>query len=547
MNQTEINEYILNMPDEILRGMKFAMPWQYDSGSGDSGRDEDGFLTSPLLTQRGEEPDIYALQDACFDKFSKNPFVNTAIRGHVGRIVGMGFDTTSEIFDIQQEIEDTYNDPRNRLYIWWPKYLTRFNIEGELFIGLTLHPDGFVEVDFFDPCSIKGGGDVGCGIYYHPNKPQMPLFYYVQSGTNGEIKSIVPSIFIARYPELGDLAASDPSFISRLAAGSRGRGKAYKSIGGYRRFMIHMDRGFVTRRAVSYLRTTLEWLNHYENLKKYEIDHKKSSGAYLWIFSFDDVRAFKTWLTLSEDEKRKTGIGSKITPGSRLVLPPGMNCDVQNPNLSSIKDQDTDILHLVSGGLNEPEDIMSGASKGTYASVKASRGPMSDRTADEIAYFKNWYVRDFWGSIFFLKAAQGRMKPAYKVKEAVDFDDKQEPIFKNIPRKPEDLIDVSFPISEALDYEKRTGAILGVKHGPMGESLGIPNSVLARMLGFSGYGRYRLQKATEDEKYPELDYAAGVDTLNAESKQEKVEGEPGKKPAAAPAKKKLVVRKTKEE
>jgi hypothetical protein len=77
----------------------------------------------------------------------------------------------------------------------------------------------------------------------------------------------------------------------------------------------------------------------------------------------------------------------------------------------------------------------------------------------------------------------------------------------------------------------------------MGESLGIPNSVLARMLGFSGYGRYRLQKATEDEKYPELDYAAGVDTLQAESQQEKVEGEPGKKPAAAPAKKKLVVRK----
>jgi hypothetical protein len=79
----------------------------------------------------------------------------------------------------------------------------------------------------------------------------------------------------------------------------------------------------------------------------------------------------------------------------------------------------------------------------------------------------------------------------------------------------------------------------------MGESLGIPNSVLARMLGFSGYGRYRLQKATEDEKYPELDYAAGVDTLDAESQQEKVEGEPGKKPA--PAKKKLVVRKKKEE
>lgn len=536
MNQKEINDYLLNMPDEVLRGMKFAMPWQYDSG-GDTVTDEDGFPTISGLARRGEDPDIYTLQEACFDKFCKNPYVNTAIRGHVGRIVGMGFETTSEIWDIQQEIEITETDPRNRLYWWWPKYLTRYNIEGELFLGLTLHDDGFVEIDFFDPSSIKGGGDSGCGIIYHPKKAQMPLFYFVENSGN---KSIIPSIYVARYPELVDQVANNSAYVPKLAASSKARGRGFKSIGGFRRFMISMDRGFVTRRAVSYLRTTLEWLNHYENLKKYEIDHKKSSGAYLWVFSFEDIRAFKTWLTLSEDEKRKTGIGSKITPGSRLVLPPGMKCEVMNPNLSSIKEQDTDILHMVSGGLNEPEDIMSGASKGTYASVKASRGPMSDRISDEIAYFKRWYVYDFWGSIFYLKSAIGKMKPTFKVKEAVDFDDNQEPVFKNIQRKPESLIDVSFPISEALDYEKRTGAILGVKHGPMGESLGIPNSVLAGMLGFSGYGRYRLRKATEDEKYPELMYAGGVDTLEAESKQEKIEGEPGKK------KKAMVVRKPKE-
>jgi hypothetical protein len=538
MDQEEITKYILDMPDDVLRSMKFSMPWQYESAS-DSIRDEDGFSTLPGMTKRGEEADIYTLQEACFDKFGKNPYVNTAIRGHVGRIVGLGFETTSEVFDIQEEIESTETDPRNRLYYFWPKYLTRFNIEGELFLGLTLHDDGFVEVDFFDPASIKGGGDLGCGIFYHPKKAQLPLFYYVQNGTH---KSIVPSIFVARYPELAEEAVNDPSFISKDAASSRAKGKAYKNLGGFRRFIVSMDKGFVTRRAVSYLRTTLEWLNHYENLKKYEIDHKKSSGAYLWVFSFEDVRAFKTWLTLSEDDKRKTGIGSKITPGSRLVLPPGMTCEVKNPNLSAIKDQDTDILHMVSGGLNEPEDIMSGAAKGTYASVKASRGPMSDRISDEIAYFKRWYINDFWGSIFHLKAASGKMKSTYKVKEAVEFDEEQEPVFKNVQRKPETLIDVSFPISEALDYEKRTGAILGVKHGPMGESLGIPNSVLAGMLGFSGYGRYRLQKATEDEKYPELIYAGGVDTLAAESTQEKVEGEPSK-PKPAPAKKKMVIRK----
>lgn len=539
MQQKEIDDYILNLPDEVVRSLRFVMPWQYDSGS-ESGRDEDGFPSTTLLTKRGEEADIYTLQENCFDKFGKNPYVNTAIRGHVGRIVGLGFEATSEVWDIQQEIDSTEKDPRNRLYYWWPKYLTRFNIEGELYLSLTLHDDGFVEVDFFDPATIKGGGDMGCGVFFHPRKPQMPLFYHVQNGNN---KQIIPSIFIGRYPELASEVEEGSVFSSKLLASSRSKGRAFRSLGGFRRFMIGMDKGFVTRRAVSYLRTTLEWLNHYENLKKYEIDHKKSSGAYLWVFRFDDIRAFKAWLALSEDEKRKTGIGSKMTPGSRLVLPPGMTCEVMNPNLSAIKDQDTDILHMVSGGLNEPEDMMTGAAKGTYSSVKASRGPVSDRTADEIAYFKRWYINDFWGSIFFLKSAVGKIRPTFKVKEAVEFDDEQEPVFRNVQRKPEDLIDVSFPISEAIDYAKRTGAVLGVKHGPMGESLGIPNSTIAAMLGFGGYGRYRLRKATEDEKYPPLLYAGGVDTLMAESAQESVEGEQGKPGSAARGrKKKLVVR-----
>jgi hypothetical protein len=528
------------MPDEVLRTMKFAMPWQYSSSTEEDLTDADGF---PVVgnANRGEEIDILRLQEACFDKFGKNPFVNTAIRGSVGRIAGFGFETTSEVQEIQEAIEEIDLDPRNRLYYWWPKYLIRYNVEGELFLGLTVHPDGFVEVDFYDPATITGGGDGGCGIYYHPTKPQMPLFYHISPSGSDSTKKIIPSIFVGRYPQLAGEVTNQPGFNTKLLSGSKSNRRQYSPLGGFKRFIICMEKGYVTRRAVSYLRTTLRWLNHYENLKNYEIDHKKSSGAYLWVFSFEDVRAFKTWLTLSEDEKRKTGIGTKLTPGSRLVLPPGMTCEVRNPNLSAIKDQDTDILHMVSGGLNEPEDILTGASKGTFSSVKASRGPMSDRTSDEIAYFKRWFVNDFWGSVFFLKAAVGKMKPTFKSKEAVGFDDEQEPIFKNIPRKPERLIDVQFPTSESIDYEGRARAVMGVKHGPLGESIGISSSTMASMMGFNGYGRHRLRKATEDEKYPPLMYAAGVD---AETLQETVEGEAGKEGSPAnTVKKSMVVRK----
>jgi hypothetical protein len=292
-------------------------------------------------------------------------------------------------------------------------------------------------------------------------------------------------------------------------------------MGGYFRFIVGWDRGFMTRRAVSYLRTVLEWLNHYETLKKYEIDHKKASGSYVWVFSFEDVKAFRTWLSLTDDEKRKTAVGAKLTPGGRLVLPPGMTVEAVSPTLPQIKDQDTDILQLVASGLNEPEDILTGTSRGTFSSVKASRGPFSDRVSDEIAFFDRFLKNDFWGSIFYLKSVVSEFPLVFKVKRAVRFEDKK-PIFKSVNKRPEQLIQISYPVSDVIDIEARARGLLGVKHGPMAEQLGVSNKWVAEKVGVGSYDQTRLDKATEDELYPELVYEAGVD---AESTQEKAEGE----------------------
>lgn len=538
MSLDDVSQYIMNMPDEVLERVKFSMPWQYSDTSTETS-DSDGF---PIIGDKKDDSIGVrdALQDECFRKFHRNPHVNTAIRGLVGRLTGFGFETTSEIFDIQEAIDEIEEDPRNRLWYFWPKYVGRFNIEGELFLSLTLHTDGFVEVDFIDPAVVTGGGDNGSGIIFHPDKPQMPLFYFI-TGKGNVSKQLIPSIYMARYPKLIKVANKIPEFDPKLLSASRSRANLYNKVGGFKRFIVANDRGFVTRRAVSYLRTTLEWLNHYENLKKYEIDHKKSSGAYTWVFSFEDVRSFKTWLTLTDEEKRKTAVGAKMTPGSKVVLPPGMTLNCENPNLTSIKDQDTDILHMIAGGLNEPEDILTGAAQGPYSSIKASRGPMSDRISDEVAYWQRWLIFEFWASVFFLKSVTDKFKSFFKVKEAVGFDENKEAIFKDILRKPEKLIEVSFPSSEATAYQERARAFLGVKHGPLGETVGIPNSLIAANLGFGSYGRNRLRKATEDSKYPELIYASGVD---AESLQETIEGEVPKSKAKkqAPKKKELVKR-----
>jgi len=530
MNQEEIFKHLEEMPEEVLQTIQFSMPWQYGTDETNE-KDADGFSQSIGIDKEDSSLSRKVLQEECFRRFHKNPHINTSVRGLVGRLTGLGFETTSEIFDIQQAIEEIELDPRNRLYNFWPKYVGRATIEGELFLILTCHSDGFIEIDFLDPGAISSGGDNDTGILFHPNKTVMPLFYIVDADKRQTLSDInkkrqIPSIFIARYPELLKTASENKNFDAKMQTNSKSRKKIFNKFKGFNQFVVSFDKGFVTRRAISYLRTTLEWINHYENLKKYEIDHKKSSGAYLWIFKCEDAKAFKTWLSLSKEDKRKTGIMAKKTPGGSLFLPPGISVEVKNPNLTSIREQDTDILQMVASGLNESDDVLTGSNKGTYASVKASRGPMSDRTSDEVAYFDRWLKYDFWSAVFFLKSEVSSFPKFFSDRQAVGFDKKKEPIFRNVKRRAEQLIDISYPVSETIDFEGRARGLLGVKHGPVTEQAGIANSEVAKRLGFGGYGRLRLKKATEDEKYPELVYEMGVD---AESVQEKVEGEPSKK------------------
>ena len=177
--------------------------------------------------------------------------------------------------------------PRNRLYTFWSKYTGRAIVEGELFLCLTVHRDGFIEVDFIDPSNIAGGGEDG--IIYHPNKATLPLFYYVTPPTNTSKTNngaiLVPSIFVAYYPELVKVAED---LSKDLLKDSKGNG--YSKLGGFKRFIVSWDRSFITRRNVSYLRTIIEWLNQYETLKQYEIDHKKSAGAYLWVITMEVLK-----------------------------------------------------------------------------------------------------------------------------------------------------------------------------------------------------------------------------------------------------------------
>ena len=166
-------DYLLNMPDEVLQRMSFSMPWQYDQVDKTY---QDPDKRSAVVPQ-GDKATRDALQNECWDKFNKNPQISSSVRDSVGRIAGLGFGASSGIFQIQQAIEEIELDPRNRLYNYWPKWVGRTLIEGELFLDLTVHVDGFVEVDFEDPIGLSAKGDDNTGIIFHPQKTFMPLFY----------------------------------------------------------------------------------------------------------------------------------------------------------------------------------------------------------------------------------------------------------------------------------------------------------------------------------------------------------------------------------
>jgi hypothetical protein len=483
--------------------------------------DEDGFIIGghggyfSALT-------ISKYQVECWNKFVKNPLANTSVRDTVGRLCGKGFDISSDIRQISDVVYEIWTDWRNRLYSFFPKFVARAEVEGELFLLLTVHTNGFVEVDFMDPGLVRGEGTDGTGIYFHPKKATLPVAYSFETKNEQgfDVREVIPSIFVAYSP---DLIRSVNIVNKDYLKSSQNSNKAFKSLGGFFRFVVEWDKGYITRRNVSHLLTTIEWINHYENLKKYEIDHKKSAGSYLWVAEMNDPKAFRTWLSLTDTQRAETGLAAKKTPGGTLILPPGITLKCMTPNLTKISEQDNDILEMVIAGLNKPSDQITGSTKGTFASAKALKAPQSDRISDEISYFERFLRYDFWKPIFFLRSAVNpSFKLNYLVEEVVSFDDETEPVLKKVRKNAWDLIEVNFPVSEMADIESQARALLGVKHGSVTDVLGIPRSVVAKKLGLSGsYKFYRLQHATEDKMFPKL-----IQAVDAESYQEQTEAEP---------------------
>lgn len=509
-----------NMDAMTLDQIQMLTPWQGSPpGSaapdpelvGSVARDEDGFSFQLLGTGEYNYRGFAKQQAVCWQKFNENPFIFTTVTDMCGRLAGYGFEQGSISDKVNDFMHLIWTDPRNMLVSNFSKYIARSIVQGELFLCVTVHDDGFVEVDFVSPSVIKGF-DNNSGILTAEGKPLFPLMYRVEN-TDGSEK-FIPSINLAYYPQLWEEVKKNKHVKMTKVAGKTSAA-VFKPIGGYKTYMVQWDQGFVTTRNVGRVKVSLEWINHYDNIKKWELDHKKSSGAYLWAIKIEDRAAFRLWLSMTDEERDKAGLMGKKVPGGTIMLPPGFTIECINPKLASITNQDDDILKMISAGLNTPDDIMTGSSKGTtYSGTKMSRGPVSDRIQDTVADLERFMINTFWRSTLWLNSKVQDVNWEIKLNKAYKFEDGK-PKFKKKIYQLHETVEICFPVSEMGDIEAKARALLGVKHGPVTETLGISNREVARRLGFQNYHSQRLAYATEEEEYPELATAALIESAQS--------------------------------
>lgn len=492
------------LSDETLERMMLDRPWQ-SSLSPHPITDEDGFIIAvPKITLTN----FKEYQTACWNKVKESPHLSGYVNDTVGKIIGEGFAIQSHEPEIQAIIDQILTDPRNDLLLNIQQYLSRQLIEGELFLSLTLHPDGFPEIDFIDPVKITGGDD-NSGVISHPTKPQTPLAYILEGGR------VVPSHYVLMVPDYFKLIPD--RFREKIVTVPS---KKYSKINNVATYITEWKSGYLTKRNLSQISSVLEWLNYYELMKKTEIDYKRSATSYLWVVEFEDKAAFRLWLSMSDEEQKKTGLMAEKSPGGQLILPPGVSINVKSPELTSITDEDKDLLHFVTAGLGMDTSTLTGDyNQNTYASSKSARGPLMDRYSAYATYFERFIIYSLLRPIFYGRNFITGEKIEYKVKEVVKFINSV-PRFSNVKRYAWELADVVLPLDDVADLEQKVKAYLGVKHGSVSDTLGISKQSIAKKLGFGSYKKEVMKYWSEKEQLPELPAEAYLNQ-DQESVQEK--------------------------
>lgn len=494
--------------DPSLRIFEAASQWQKGFSVANT-----YFATSPLAeaTSSGSEgksatSQWRTLQQKCWELYRSFGPVNASINSKADYTAGKNFGVYSDNLDINLYLKDFFYSYRNRLYYTCPGWVIRMLAESELFLLLAFDEVGKATVRVLEPSRI-GNGSVNDGLLVDPDDATQTLFYDYYGSDN----ELIPDVRIALNPELLAKAKKLDGFDTKKTEKSRAPGAKFKKIGGYRRFVIHWKNltGIPEyKRDISVLSTVLEAVNLYWNAIKWQLDHKKAQCAYTNVLRFEDSPtgkiAWQLWNKMTDEEKENTGLTKQLTPGSTLVLMPGLAYDVKAPQLTKLSGENEDLLNIAGAGARTPQDLWQGQSAGaTHASLKSSRSPLEMEIENLQNKLGNFFRYEVLRVCFHVYSMLTGFPPLFD-KEEVESISGGTPKFRKIQVEPVELIRVTSPnVTFDEGIEKKVNAFLGSQHNGL-SNIGVSSERIAEELGVDDLSRQRREKLLEEKEYGEV-------------------------------------------
>lgn len=484
--------------------------------------------------EKGKSPIWRNLQSKCWEQYRSFGPISALINSKADYVTGKSFDIYSDHLKIDPFLRDLIYSYRNRLYQNITGWVIRMIGEGELFLLLAFNDDGKATVRVLEPSRIgKGSYD---GLIADPDDITNSLLYeYYNSKSASEL---IPDIRIAFNPTLLKVAQGSSRFDAKKIQNSKGNNK-FRSIGGFRRFIVHWKNltGIPEyKRDVSALSTTLESINLFWSLLKVQIDTKKSQCKYVNVISFEDTPqgriAYGLWCKLTDDEKKASGITAGYTPGSTLVLMPGMKMDIKSPQLSRLSGENQDILNIAGAGARSPQDLFQGnIGDATYSSLRISRSPLQMEIETLQHKLKNFIKYEFLRSVFYVASKVGDF-PAYFYKDIITNVKDGEGEIETVKVEPCELVNVTFPhIVFDEKFEGKVNAYLGSKHAGL-SSIGISDSKIAEEMGIDDLGRQKRNQILERKIFgepklpPDAQFSTPSPPTPAKTEPKPVKGKP---------------------
>lgn len=481
---------------------------------------------------KGKSPNWRDLQKKCWELYRTFGPVSAAINSKADYTTGHGFSVYSPVLDIRTQLNDIFYSYRNRLYATINGWTIRMLAEGELFLLLAFDDEGKVTVRCLEPERI-GKGTRNDGLLTNPDDVTHTLFY--EHYYTKQDSELIPDISVAFNPDiLKEVKVKDiEGYDEKKTERSKGKGGKFGKVGGFRRFILHWKNltGINEyKRDLSVISTVLEAIHLYWNAIKWQLDHKKAQCAYTNVVGFEDSPqgriAYSLWKSLSEDERKATGLTGALTPGSTVFLLPGMTFEVKAPQLAKLEGENQDLINVAGAGVRSPQDLFQGQASGaTYASLKASRSPLEVEIKNTQYKLSNFMRYEFLRACFTV-ASKVSSFPEFFPKEDIQEFREGNPVFVTVQVEPIELVELTFPeVSFEEKIEGKAGAYLGSKHAGL-RSIGISDRKIAEKMGVSDLARQRAERALEERVYGKREAVLnekGAGSKPAEETEEKKE------------------------